>query len=66
MKIVSVKDSAVSMRSWSEGRWSDDAIKVDGTVPTMKVENFVALMLPCGVNNSDMLRMQECGHDVRE
>ncbi len=57
VKIVSVKDSADSIRGWSNGRWSDDATKVDGTVPSMKAENFDALMLPGGVINPDKLRM---------
>jgi protease I len=57
VKIVSVKDSATTIRGWSKGRWSDDAIKVDGTVPTMKADGFDALMLPGGVLNPDALRM---------
>lgn len=57
VKIVSVKDSATTIRGWSKGRWSDDAIKVDGVVPAMKAERFDALMLPGGVLNPDALRM---------
>jgi protease I len=57
VKIVSVKDSATTIRGWSKGRWSDDAIKVDGVVPTMKADSFDALMLPGGVLNPDALRM---------
>ncbi len=57
VKIVSVKDSATTIRGWSKGRWSDDAIKVDGIVPAMKADSFDALMLPGGVLNPDALRM---------
>ncbi len=57
VKIVSVKGSPTTIRGWSKGRWSDDAIKVDGIVPNMKAEDFDALMLPGGVLNPDALRM---------
>jgi len=56
VSIVSIQDSANSIRGWTNGTWSEKTIKVDGTVPTMKAENFDALMLPGGVMNPDKLR----------
>jgi protease I len=57
VKLVSVKDSATTIRGWSKGRWSDDALKVDGIVPDMRADHFDALVLPGGVLNPDALRM---------
>ncbi len=56
VSIVSIEDSADSIRGWSDGTWSEKTTKVHGTVPTMKAADFDALMLPGGVMNPDKLR----------
>lgn len=57
VSIVSVRDSADTIRGWSNGKWSDETIKVDGTVPNLKADSFDALVLPGGVMNPDKLRL---------
>ncbi len=56
VSIVSIRDSAQNIRGWADGKWSEKTIKVDGTVPKMKADDFDALMLPGGVMNPDRLR----------
>ncbi|MEO7361570.1 MAG: type 1 glutamine amidotransferase domain-containing protein [Gemmatimonadaceae bacterium] len=56
VSIVSIEKSADKIRGWSDGKWSEKTVNVDGTVPNMKAESFDALMLPGGVMNPDMLR----------
>ncbi len=57
ISIVSIEKSADTIRGWSNGQWSEHTVAVDGTVPTMKADGFDALMLPGGVMNPDMLRV---------
>ncbi len=59
VKIVSISDSAKEIRGWDNGDWSKTTVKVDGTVPGMKVDDFDALMLPGGVMNPDKLRVNK-------
>lgn len=56
VSIVSIEKSADSIRGWSDGKWSEKTVTVDGTVPKMKADSFDALMLPGGVMNPDTLR----------
>jgi len=56
ISIVSIEKSADTIRGWSDDKWSDKTVTVDGTVPNMKADSFDALMLPGGVMNPDMLR----------
>ncbi|WP_411282111.1 type 1 glutamine amidotransferase domain-containing protein [Gemmatimonas sp.] len=56
ISVISIEKSAVSIRGWTEGRWSENTVTVDGTVPDTKADSFDALMLPGGVMNPDMLR----------
>lgn len=56
VSIVSVSHTSKSIRGWSDGRWSDDTIAVDGTVPNMQANQFDALMLPGGLISPDVLR----------
>jgi len=56
ISIVSIETSAVAIRGWSDGTWSENTVTVDGTVPNMKADSFDALLLPGGVMNPDMLR----------
>lgn len=57
VSIVSIGDTSGTIRGWSNGRWSEETVKVDGTVPMMKASEFDALMLPGGVMNPDLLRV---------
>jgi len=57
ISIVSIEKSADTIRGWSDGKWSEKTVTVDGTVPSMKAESFDALMLPGGVMNPDLLRV---------
>ncbi len=57
ISIVSIAQSADTIRGWSDGTWSETTMKVDGTVPSMKAESFDALVLPGGVMNPDLLRI---------
>ncbi len=57
--IVSIEKSADAIRGWSDGKWSEKTVPVDGTVPNMKVDRFDALMLPGGVMNPDTLRVNQ-------
>lgn len=59
VKIVSISDSSKEIRGWDKNDWSKDTMKVDGTVPNMKADDFDALMLPGGVINPDKLRMNK-------
>jgi putative intracellular protease/amidase len=34
VKIVSIKESASTIRGWSKGRWSDDALRMNGDAVT--------------------------------
>ncbi len=56
VSIISIRDSAHTIRGWANGKWSEKTIDVDGTVPAMKADAFDALMLPGGVMNPDKLR----------
>lgn len=56
VSIVSIEKSADAIRGWSDAKWSENTVTVDGTVPDMKADNFDALMLPGGVMNPDTLR----------
>jgi len=57
ISIVSIEKSADTIRGWSDGKWSEKTVTVDGTVPSTKAESFDALMLPGGVMNPDLLRV---------
>jgi protease I len=57
VSVVSISDTSENIRGWSNGRWSEETVKVDGIVPTMKASEFDALMLPGGVMNPDLLRI---------
>lgn len=59
VKIVSISDSSKEIRGWDKNDWSKNTMKVDGTVPNMKADDFDALMLPGGVINPDKLRMNK-------
>ncbi len=56
ISIVSIEKSADTIRGWADGKWSEQTVAVDGTVPNMKADSFDALMLPGGVMNPDLLR----------
>ncbi len=56
VRIVSIGDTALTIRGWAEHDWAEDSINVDGTVPEMKAADFDALMIPGGVMNPDRLR----------
>jgi protease I len=56
VSIVSIRDSAHTIRGWADGKWSEKTLDVDGTVPAMRASDFDALMLPGGVMNPDKLR----------
>ncbi len=59
VSIVSIEKSNTQIRGWSDGDWADTPIPVDGTVPTMKADDFDALVLPGGVMNPDLLRAND-------
>ncbi len=54
--IVSLK--AGTIRSWKDKDWNEE-IAVDVTVPHAQAEDYDALVLPGGVINPDILRMNE-------
>ena len=55
-KIVSIPDSARSIRAWSDDGWQGE-IEVDGVVgDDFRSDDFDALVLPGGVINPDRLR----------
>ncbi|MEP6780799.1 MAG: type 1 glutamine amidotransferase domain-containing protein [Gemmatimonadaceae bacterium] len=57
VSIVSIEKSADTIRGWSDGKWSEKTVTVDGTVPNTKAGSFDALVLPGGVMNPDALRI---------
>jgi len=57
VSIVSIEKTAKTIRGWADGNWSKDTVTVDGIVPAMKADSFDALMLPGGVMNPDLLRV---------
>lgn len=59
VSIVSIPKSSDTIRGWADGDWSKETVKVDGTVPEMKADDFDALVLPGGVINPDQLRVNE-------
>lgn len=54
--IVSLKQGTI--RTWKDKDWNDE-IAVDVTVPHAQAEEYDALVLPGGVINPDILRMNE-------
>ncbi len=54
--IVSLESGEI--KGWSDGNWSN-SYKVDRTVDQVKAEEYNALMLPGGVINPDLLRINE-------
>lgn len=54
--IVSLKQGAI--RTWKDKDWNDEVI-VDVTVPHAQAEEYDALVLPGGIINPDILRMNE-------
>ena len=54
--IVSLKQGTI--RTWKDKDWNDE-IMVDVTVPHAQAEEYDALVLPGGVINPDILRMNE-------
>ncbi len=59
VSIVSIPKSPDTIRGWSDGDWSKETVKVDGTVPDTQADDFDALVLPGGVINPDQLRVNE-------
>jgi len=57
VSIVSIEKTAKTIRGWADGQWSKETVQVDGIVPAMKADSFDALMLPGGVMNPDLLRV---------
>ncbi len=55
-EIVSLKPGKI--KSWKDKNWGEE-IEVEAVVSQVEAENYDALMLPGGVNNLDMLRMNE-------
>lgn len=58
VRIISLPDSADSIRSWRDGEWGDP-VPIDGTVRNHKAHDFDALVLPGGVLNPDALRTND-------
>ncbi len=58
VSIVSLPDSADSIRGWNDGNWGD-SVSVDDTVDSVSADDFQALVLPGGVINPDKLRANE-------
>lgn len=56
--IVSIADTADTIRGWASGDWGDE-LDVDATVDEVSANDFDALVLPGGVMNPDRLRMNE-------
>lgn len=54
--IVSLKSGEI--KGWSDGNWSN-SYKVDRTIEKVKADEYNALMLPGGVINPDLLRVNE-------
>ncbi|SDD69447.1 protease I [Pricia antarctica] len=54
--IVSLKSGEI--KGWSDGNWSN-SYKVDRTIDEVKADEYNALMLPGGVMNPDLLRINE-------
>ncbi len=54
--IVSLKSGEI--KGWSDGNWSN-TYKVDRTIDEVKADEYNALMLPGGVINPDLLRINE-------
>lgn len=54
--VVSLANTPDSITGWTDGNWGED-VPVDGTVSQLSSEDFDALVLPGGVINPDLLRV---------
>lgn len=55
-EVISLKEGTI--KSWKDKNWGDD-IQVDNIVTQVEAEDYDALLIPGGVMNPDILRMNE-------